>query len=150
MNLWASIFEQFCNEHRLYIATQKTFVTVFHHTDDEGVQYVGDNVTVDGEIVNIQIYGTVIGAAQVFKYLGVYLNEYGSMETHIDKRLEAYSRAAAILMKGLRRLPGHTHSMVRYLWMSLVMPVLSYGTEVSTWSTDQQSKAHKTQLCFLR
>ena len=36
----ATLFEQFCNDHRLFISTPKTFVTVFHQPSDHGVSCV--------------------------------------------------------------------------------------------------------------
>eukprot|EP00973_Karenia_brevis_P018583 2548672-Karenia_brevis.AAC.1 len=39
LQLSASIFEGFCNEHELFIAVPKTFLTVFHSKMDPDVQY---------------------------------------------------------------------------------------------------------------
>jgi hypothetical protein len=42
LQLLASLFEDFCNLNRLFIATPKTFITVFHSSTDQGVVYQGD------------------------------------------------------------------------------------------------------------
>eukprot|EP00973_Karenia_brevis_P022791 3136049-Karenia_brevis.AAC.1 len=90
-------FVDFCNEHRLYVSTAKTHVTVFHHPDDDHVHYVGRHVYVDGQLLDIQIYGKSLEAVPSFKYLGVHFDRFGSAETHFDARLKAFSRAANML-----------------------------------------------------
>ena len=66
LQLAAAILEEFCNEHRLFVATPKTFVTVFHPPDDEHVLYGGKCVFVDGQSVDVRIYGktTDLGGSQ--------------------------------------------------------------------------------------
>ena len=54
LQLSAQIFEEFCNTHRLFIATPKTFVTVSHPKNDQGVIYHDDGVTVDGDAVEVK------------------------------------------------------------------------------------------------
>ena len=82
LQLLATLFEEFCNEHRLFIATPKTFVTVFHSSTDHGVTYQDDAVVVDGQRVRIRIYGKEISAAQSFKYLGVVLDSTCNQAAH--------------------------------------------------------------------
>ena len=54
------VLKMFCNDHRLYIATAKNFLTVFHHLEDSGVVYENDTVIVDGTLAVIQVYGEQI------------------------------------------------------------------------------------------
>ena len=78
LQLAAEILEQFCNNNRLYVSVPKSFVTVFHAESDDGVRYDDDGqVRIDGEPVRITIYGVELKAAKEFKYLGVYINEFG-------------------------------------------------------------------------
>ena len=126
----AEIFERFCNDHRLYISTPKSFITVFHDVTDTQVQYHDGHVYVDGQAVAIHIYGTNIAAVSTLKYLGVVFDEFGSPTAHMEARTAAFLKAAYLLLTGLRRLPGYTHDFLMYLWRALVMPVASYGMEV--------------------
>ena len=130
LQLMASLFEQFCNENRLFISTPKSFVTVFHASEDAAVVYTGDSVTVGGEPVLIKIYGQTISAAATFKYLGVYLDSCGSSAAHAGAKTVAFDRAAHLLHTGLSRIPSFPHSFLTYLWASLVKPVGNYGMEL--------------------
>ena len=86
LQLAADIFEQFCNDHHLFISVPKSYITVFHSASDTGVVYGDGGVLVEGERVNIQIYGQVIEATSMFKYLGVYINEFGNPRAHFQNR----------------------------------------------------------------
>ena len=130
LQLAAKIFEEFCNSHHLYIATSKTFVTVFHNVSDQGVRYDGNAVYVDGSKVALNIYSTTIAAAASFKYLGVTLDHTCSHNAHAGARFASQDRAANLLISGLSRVPGYSHCFMMYLWSSLVAPVVSYGMEV--------------------
>ena len=130
LQLLASLFEEFCNESRLFISTPKTFVTVFHPATDPGVVYNQDSVFVDHVKVSIKIYGSEIMASSSFKYLGVTLNSTCSPLAHSTTRCLAYDRAAHLLLAGLSRIPAFPHKLVTYLWTSLVNPVGSYGMEL--------------------
>ena len=88
------------------------------------------------------IYADVIKVAPTFKYLGVALDEYGSPHAHLEQRLNALLGAGRSLLRGLNRIPSYTHSLVQYLWHSLVQPVGCYGTEVYGW-TDCDVSAHQ-------
>ena len=46
LQLLASLFGEYCNLNRLFIATGKTFVTVFHAPSDSGVQYENGGIHV--------------------------------------------------------------------------------------------------------
>ena len=138
--LSARIFEEFCNDMRLYVSVPKTFVTVFHDTSDDEVKYVGNNVLVDGHRVVVKIYGSEINATASFKYLGVVLDASGSPAAHLDARFAAFERAGNGLINGLRRIPAHTHSFVQYLWQALVLPVALYGVELFAWAEKDQSR----------
>ena len=56
----ASIFEDYCNKHRILRATPKISITVFHSAWDTGVVYDGDSVYVDGAKVVVKIYNQEI------------------------------------------------------------------------------------------
>ena len=135
LQLAASIFEDFCNSHRLFIATAKTFVTVFHPAEDNGVVYEDGGVTVDGAHVQIKVYGAVIRATPTFKYLGVVMNSTCTHEAHFAARCTAFERAAGLLVAGLARLPSASHSFMKYLWTALVFPVACYGMELQVIPT---------------
>eukprot|EP00973_Karenia_brevis_P026062 3596591-Karenia_brevis.AAC.1 len=62
LRLSVSIFEEFCNQHQLFISTPKTFFTVFHNPSDQGVKYTDKQVLIDGIAVEIAIYGKAICA----------------------------------------------------------------------------------------
>ena len=130
------ISEEFCNENRLFISVTKSFITVFHHVDDNGVSYKDDTVFVDGRRVVVKIYGKELAAAPRFKYLGVTLSSCGSVRYHIEGRCTAFRRAIASLLSGLVRIPGGSHDFTRYLWFCLVAPVASYGMELFVWTDD--------------
>ena len=140
----AASVERFCNEMHLFISTAKTYITVFHHEGDDSVAYEGDSVYVDGSKVELFIYTDVIKAASTFKYLGVELDEYGSPHAHLDRRLTALLGAGHSLLRGFKRIPTYTHSLVQYLWQSLVQPVGCYGTEVYGWKECDVS-AHQAE-----
>jgi hypothetical protein len=130
LQLLADLFESFCNDNKLYIATPKCFVTVFHPPADDGVSYSNGQVLVDGQVVEIKIYGQLIAAAASFKYLGVVLDSCGSYAAHAEARSSAFNRSAHLLLAGLSRIPAFPHSFVTYLWTSLVKPVANYGMEL--------------------
>jgi len=130
LQLAASLFETFCNDHRLFISTPKSFVTVFHDADDTGMVYHNDSVWVDGARVQIQVYGATLNAAPSFKYLGVVLNSTCSHVAHLEARQLSFDRAAALLIAGLSRIPSFPHRLVTYLWTALVAPVAGYGMDV--------------------
>lgn len=101
LQLAASLFEEYCNDNRLFISTPKTFFTVFHCATDTGVQYSGEEVIVDGSIAEIQIYSNKIAATPDFKYLGVHLDSTGCISTHFTNKLAALDRTAHLLASGL-------------------------------------------------
>ena len=51
----AKIFEEFCNDMRLYISVGKTYLMVFHNSDDDQVKYQYGTVWVDGRQISIKI-----------------------------------------------------------------------------------------------
>ena len=130
LQLAADIFQDFCNSHRLFIATSKTFVTVFHPVGDTGVVFQDGQVFVDGVLVDIQVYGEKVTAVPTFKYLGVVLNSTCTHDDHLAARCAAFERAAWLLHSGLSRIPSFSHSFMMYLWGALVTPVGNYGMEL--------------------
>ena len=82
----ASPFEDFCDDNRLFIATSKTFVTVFHAASDRHVVYHDGSVSVDNVRVEISIYGEVITAAASFKYSGIVMDSTRSRIAHSASR----------------------------------------------------------------
>eukprot|EP00973_Karenia_brevis_P002241 301055-Karenia_brevis.AAC.1 len=66
LQLSASIFEDFCNDHELFIAVPKTYVTVFHAQSDNNVKYHNNKVKVDGREVVITIYNQQVSATREF------------------------------------------------------------------------------------
>ena len=135
LQLAAQILEEYCNDYRLFISVPKTVVTVFHAVDDTGVRYTSDGrVEVDGVDVEVRIYGQRIKAAPLFKYLGVVLDEFGSHGGHFVARCGAFQRAIGSLKTGLSRIPSYPHSLLIFLWRSLVAPVAVYGCEVYAWA----------------
>eukprot|EP00973_Karenia_brevis_P026665 3678656-Karenia_brevis.AAC.1 len=128
--LSVQIFEQFCNENRLYISTAKTFVTVFHNESDTGVKYSDGVVFVDGQQILISVYGSTLKAVDHFKYLGVTLSATASAQKHIEARTAAQDQAIGALLAGVTRIPAYTHKFLLYLWKALVAPVGNYGMEL--------------------
>lgn len=118
------IFEDFCNEMHLYISVNKTFLMIFHAASDPGIIYSGDRVCVDGVEAVIQIYGERVKATSSFKYLGVTLQAGGGPGAHITQRLEAFKKAAGMLMAGLAKIPAFPHNLLLFLWKTLVQPVI--------------------------
>jgi hypothetical protein len=146
----ASIVEGFCNDMHLFISTGKSFITVFHSEQDDGVTYYDEACWVDGQQIIVSIYDEVIKACASFKYLGVTLDEHGSPKAHLDNRLGAVQRAGNALISGLRRVPSYSHSFLQYLWSSLVVPVGCYGVELFEWR-DTDMKSHvKAQTALWR
>jgi hypothetical protein len=145
LQLAASIVEEFFNKSQLFIAVPKTFVTVFHSTEDAGVVYADGGVEVDGVRVVIQIYGQEVAAASRFKYLGVHFNEFGSNTNHIEERTCAFERAANMLRASLRRIPSYSFDFMVFLWNTLVQPVMSYGAEVHGWTDADSQRARSEQ-----
>lgn len=115
LQLAATLFEEFCNDSRLFISTPKSFVIVFHNASDQRVIYQEDGVSVDGVRVEIKVCGHVIAAAGFFKYLGVHLDSTCSQSTHADARVHAFDRAALFMLAGLSRIPAFPQSFVTYL-----------------------------------
>ena len=68
--LAVEIFEQFCNDMKLFMATSKTYVTVFHSEEGKGVIYLNASVWVDGLKVTVSTCGQEPLAVQSFKYIG--------------------------------------------------------------------------------
>ena len=93
--------------------------------------YSGEAVHVDGVRIEVRIYGDLIAATSSFKYLGVQLDSAACSPTaHSEDRLAAFDRAAHLLASGLSRIPSFPHRFLTYSWLSLVVPVMSYGLEV--------------------
>eukprot|EP00973_Karenia_brevis_P076626 10644363-Karenia_brevis.AAC.1 len=101
LQISADIFEAFCNDYRLFIAVPKTFLTVFHDATDTNVLYTDGKVFVDGQRVDVKIYGQSVTATDNFKYLGISLDEFGSPDGHIRARASAFKRAAGSFFAGL-------------------------------------------------
>eukprot|EP00973_Karenia_brevis_P004028 555334-Karenia_brevis.AAC.1 len=95
-----AIFEEFCNNNRLFISTSKTCFTVFHDPSDQGVKYYDGKLCLDGREVALQVYGQCIEATEKFKYLGIWLHASGSSDVHVEARLLAFERASAALRRG--------------------------------------------------
>ena len=66
-------------------------MTVSHAREDSRVGYQDGIVRLDGEQLNIVIYGETIKAAEVFKYLGVEVDRDGSPIRRMKARLSAMS-----------------------------------------------------------
>ena len=130
LQLAAQILEAFCNRHRLFIAVPKTYVTVFHNSDDTSVVYDGRRVFADGELVNIKIYGQSVAATPSFKYLGVVLHCSGKHSCHFEARFKAFENAASLFFAGLSRVASLSSPFAQYLWKTLVLPVATYGMSV--------------------
>jgi len=124
------LFEEFCNDHRLFISTPKSFVTVFHSSQDCNVVYKDNAVFVDGVPVVIKIYDQLIVATPTFKYLGVVLDSTCSFQAHAAARESAFERAAHLMCTGISRMPSYPHSFLLYLWGCLVKPAMNYGMEL--------------------
>ena len=130
LQLSTQILVQFCNDMQLFISTEKTVLVVFHPLDDSDVVYEHDCVTVDGTQLALYIYGARIKAVSEFKYLGVTLAANGDLQPHLSSRAAASDRAAGMLLAGIGRIPGYSHSLLTYLWRCLVQPVSLYGLEL--------------------
>lgn len=150
LQLAADIAEAFFNDSQLYVSTPKSYKTVFHPESDTGATYHGDTVSVDDTEIVIRIYGEQIKATASFKYLGVYLNEYGKCSTHVQARTEAFSRAAFMLISSLRRIPSFSFSFRRYVWNTLVVPVACYGFEAYHWDECQAKEFTKQENSMQR
>ena len=74
----------------------------------------------------------------------------GGVTSHITARLSAFRTAAGSLQAGLLRMPAFTHSFLMYLWVALVLPVISYGMELFCWSDLEIEEVLKTQTRFWR
>eukprot|EP00973_Karenia_brevis_P010366 1406155-Karenia_brevis.AAC.1 len=103
---------------------------VFCPDGDPGVCYQGEEVVVDGNLVDIKIYGMRIRAQSSFKYLGVTLQASGPTHLHMHTKVEAFERATNMFFSGLRRLASFSHDFQMYLWQTLVVPVGLYGAEL--------------------
>jgi hypothetical protein len=129
--------EQLCNDHRLFIPVPKSFVSVFHAESDVGVRYDDDDkVWIDGAAVNIKIYGIELKAAREFKYLGVYVNEFGNPRAHFSHRAKTFSRAVGAFWAGMAKIPAFSFDFLNYLWRALVAPVAAYGADVYAWNEE--------------
>eukprot|EP00973_Karenia_brevis_P021827 3000930-Karenia_brevis.AAC.1 len=135
LQISAAIFEQFCKDMRLTIAVPKTFLMVFHCSDDTNVHY-GNNsdVYVQGARCKITNYDQIVSATSSFKYLGVTLDATCSPSAHIKARVERFHNATGSFFAGLVRILSSSFDFTRYLWNALVLPVCLYGVEVFSWS----------------
>ena len=146
LQLAAEILEQLCNDHRLFISVPQSFVTVFHAESDVGVRYDDDDkVWIDGAAVNIKIYGIELKAAREFKYLGVYVNEFGNPRAHFSHRAKAFSRAVGAFWAGTAKIPAVSFDFLNYLWRTLVAPVAAYGADVYAWNEEDAEHFLKCQ-----
>ena len=136
----AKIFEEFCNDMRLYISVGKTYLMVFHNSDDDQVKYQDGTVWVDGRQISIKIYDTTISAAKSFKYLGVMLDSSCGHTAHFESWYAATQRAGISLNAGILRIPAAPHDFVRYLYGALVSPVAQYGAELFVWDVTEETR----------
>lgn len=144
------IFVDFCNEMQLYISTSQTVLMVFHPDGDVQVVYCGDTVVVEGNELDLRIYGVRIKAACEFKYLGMMLQPSGSASAHVEARLSAFDRASNMLVSRLTKIPAFSHSFLIYLWTTLVLPTALYGLEVLTLSEADVQKFNMIEIKTLR
>jgi len=98
----------------------------------------------------IEAYGQRIAAVSQFKYLGITLDECGSVHAHVHVRAESVLRAFGMFFIGLHRIPSYSHAFACYLWQALVVPVVVYGLEVFSWSNGDITELTSAQLCAFR
>ena len=146
LELSLTIFTDFCNEMRLYLATAQTILVVFHNDDDEGVVYDNGYVYVDGQMARLMVYGDQIKAIDRFKYLGVILHASGTLNYHVESRVSAFIRAANFVLVGLSKIPGFSHAFLKSLWRALIEPVGLYGMELCEGSEPACTELYKAAM----
>ena len=112
--------------------------------------YEGESVRVDGELIELQVYGQSISASSSFKYLGVWLDAKGGRSSHVHNRRDATQNAGNMLLTGQFRIPSASHGFLQYLWQSLVFPVATYGMELFAWDSDDAAMFQKVQVSLWR
>ena len=80
-------------------------------------------ILIDGVVLDIHINGQRIKRAARFKYLGVFIDEFGSSKVHIEEKTLAFNRTTGMLLASLRRISAYSFELMRFLWTTFVTPI---------------------------
>ncbi len=84
-----------------------------------------------------------------FKYLGTVLCKHGGMEEAIRERVMK-GRSVVGSLTGVMKGRNVSMDVKRGLRNSILLPILTYGSENWTWSRAQRSRVHAVEMSYLR
>ena len=146
-----SEFNRVCERRKLEVNAGKSKVMVFERKKFDTVDF--DKIYRVNR-PNVRKCKITIGSEQLeevseFKYLGSMLCKNDTMESEIRERVIQGRRAIGELGSVIR---GRSLSIEvkKNLRESIVLPTLSYGSEMWKWNTSDQSKIRAVEMTYLR
>ena len=144
-------FDRVCDRRKLKVNEGKSKVMIFERREydivDFGSRY---RVQVPSEL-NCRVYikGKQLEEVKEFKYLGSVISKDGTMDGEIKERTLQGRKAIGELGSVVR---GRSMSMgvKRDLRNSIVLPTLTYGSELWKWNAAEQSKIRAVEMNYLR
>lgn len=131
LNLWNEELQK----HNMSINVDKTKIMVIGKTDIK---------------TDLLLNGKEIEQVENFTYLGATINNKGSIENEINKRIQAANRSYYTMNKAILNNKQVSKRTKMTLYKTIYRPSLTYGSE--TWVMNQRakSKIQATEMRFLR
>ena len=132
LNADIRIFEEWATEHGLKFSSSKTKAMIFSRKENTNRR-------------NLYINGEQIEYVTSFKYLGVTIDNKLNWTEHINN----VSKKATNIMAQCRRMMGKTWGLkpyiCRWMYMSLIRPIIAYGSIVWIKALTQVTKVKKLE-----
>ena len=129
-----SIFEQYCNEWKLKVNTQKTKIVVFSKRKYKVRR-------------KLKLYDVELETVDSYSYLGILFNYNGNFCVARKKLMEQANKALYALYSKLRNLTIPIDLQLK-LFDSLIAPILVYACEV--WGFENKQGIEKLHLQFCK
>ena len=146
-----SAFDKVCERRKLKVNAKKSKVMVFERREYDMVDF-GERyrVSVPGELnCSIVLQGRELEEVREFKYLGSVLSKDGTLEDEIRERT-VQGRKAIGELSGVIRGRSMSVGVKKDLRNSIILPTLTYGSEVWKWNAAQQSQIRAVEMTYLR
>ena len=144
-------FDRVCERRKLRVNVGKSKVMVFERRDYDTIDFGrGYRVRViDEQKCNVGLKGEQLEEVKEFKYLGSVLSKDGGMEGEIRERTLQGRRAIGELGTVVKGRSMSTE-VKKNLRNSIVLPTLTYGSELWKWNAAEQAKIKAVEMQYLR
>lgn len=99
---------------------------------------------------NIHINGVKVQQVEDFEYLGVTIDETGKLEKEIGKRIENAMKVYHCLNRNFINKRVVSVKTKMNVYQAIYKPILTYGCETWTLTTQQKSRIQATEMKYLR